>query len=126
MTTLQIEEIKATKKELKAMLRRTRYKVYCNLRRVSRDGMNRVISFHLAGEDGIIDITWHINKCLVDSKGKAWYSIDKTDYGLRVGGCGMDMGFSVVYNLSKFLYGSKREEGQQDSTGPYKLDHVWI
>ena len=31
--------------------------------------------------------------------------IDKNgDYGVKIGGCGMDMGFHLIYNLSSELY----------------------
>ena len=38
------------------------------------------------------------------------YSLDKRNgyNGVRIGGCGMDMGFSLVYSVSSALYGGKR------------------
>ena len=41
---------------------------------------------------------------------------------LIVGGCGMDMGFHVVYSLARSLYPEK--PGQRD--GGYSLKHEWL
>jgi len=38
---------------------------------------------------------------------------------LRVGGCGMDMGFHIVYSLSLALYGSANDGG-------YTLSQEWL
>ncbi len=70
--------------------------VNCILRSVSRSGMSRVISFY-KGDSVMLD--YNISAV-------CGYSMAKGD-GLSVGGCGMDMGFSVVYNLSATLYGAE-------------------
>ncbi len=70
--------------------------VNCILRSVSRSGMSRVISFY-KGDSRMLDYSIHAI---------LGYSMAKRD-GLSVGGCGMDMGFSVVYNLSATLYGAE-------------------
>src|SRR3990167_5500047 len=31
-------------------------------------------------------------------------TLDRNRWGVRVGGCGMDMGFHLVYNLSRVLF----------------------
>lgn len=83
--------------------------VYCNLKHVSRSGMLRRIDFHSVSEDkSIIFLTGYIARLLS-------YSMDKNKDGLKVTGCGMDMGFSVVYDLSYALH----------SNG-YALKHSWI
>lgn len=66
--------------------------VFCILRNISQSGMSRVISF-LAPDHYRLD---HLisEACEYRHKGN----------GLRVDGCGMDMGFSVVYNLSATLF----------------------
>ena len=56
---------------------------------------------------------------------------DKTG-GLRVSGCGMDMGFHVVYNLGYALWPDGTPEphgtrnGAPDSDGGYALKHRWL
>lgn len=67
--------------------------VNCILRHKSRSGMSRSISL-FAGDQ---DITWQAARVLGES-------IDNKHDGIRMGGCGMDMGFALVYNLSCALY----------------------
>lgn len=75
--------------------------VYCVLRHVSRSGMRREISFLVGGCEGmqkgawIQDIDWLVCRALDMHLGKA---------GIKVDGCGMDMGFHVVYSLSRVIY----------------------
>lgn len=67
--------------------------VYCVLRHVSRSGMQREISFFT---EGMLNLDWRMSTVLDMRRGKR--------DGLVVGGCGMDMGFHVVYNLSRRLF----------------------
>jgi hypothetical protein len=62
------------------------------LRHVSRSGMSRSISPVVNGED----ISY-----LVVPLG---YRFDKKNGGVKIGGCGMDMGFHLVYNLSWAMF----------------------
>lgn len=71
-------------------------RIYTNLRKVSRSGMSRTISVHIKTADGIRDISSLVARA-------AGYRMDGWD-GLKVGGCGMDMGFHVVYSLSSVLF----------------------
>ena len=73
------------------------------LRHVSRSGMMRRISVIAVdkenGRHAISDYTWNVARIL-------GCSIDRDSYdgGMRVNGCGMDMGFHAVYSLSRALY----------------------
>lgn len=67
------------------------------LRHVSRSGMSRSISVVTQDSDGIQDVSYLVARALGDK-------IDRDRGGVKVGGCGMDMGFSLVYNLSATLY----------------------
>ena len=78
--------------------------VYTTLEHVSRSGMQRVIRVFVFHDNQPYNLTYKVAK-LLDYK-----EDPKHDYGLKVGGCGMDMGFSVVYNLSSALY---RESGYE-------------
>ena len=71
--------------------------LYTALNHVSTSGMFRLISVFAMVENEPINIDWYIEKL-------GQYKRDKKRDGLRVYGCGMDMGFSVVYNLSSILY----------------------
>ena len=87
-------------------------KIFCILRNVSRSGMSRDIDFYIFLPDGTRLYLSYIIAGLLD------YPFNDNK-GVKVGGCGMDMGFSVVYGLSCLLY-----EGQ-DRPG-YIIKHEWI
>lgn len=67
------------------------------LRHVSRSGMSRSISVVISGEDEPWDVSYLVARAL----GR---KIDQTNGGVKVSGCGMDMGFALVYELSYALY----------------------
>lgn len=75
--------------------------VYTILRHTSASGMTRHISVIFPkienGEIRMRDITYLVGKAL-------GYKIQDRNGALVVGGCGMDMGFHVVYSLSHILY----------------------
>ncbi len=75
-------------------------KVYTTVTHVARSGMSRSIRVLLMRKDGPRELT-----------GLAARALDyrQADHGggLKVGGCGMDMGFHVVHSLSYALHGTK-------------------
>ena len=68
--------------------------VHTILRHVSRSGMMRHISVIGPNNE---DITWQVARALGEK-------INPKTGGIKVGGCGMDMGFHLVYSLSYRLY----------------------
>lgn len=71
--------------------------------------MRRVIRFYkLTGHD-----TWTLAGNISDALG---YGYDDKHEGCIVNGCGMDMGFAVVYSLSAKLY----------SGDGYQLHSSWL
>lgn len=63
----------------------------------SRSGMSRSIGV-LAVEDGEVrDVSWAVARVLD-------WRFDRDRGGVKVSGCGMDMGFHLVYALSRTLY----------------------
>ena len=56
----------------------------------------------------------------------------KHDGGLACGGCGMDLGFHLVYSLGESLWpkGTRTphgfRNGEPDTAGGYALRHEWI
>ena len=72
--------------------------VYCILRHVSRSGMSRVISLYAKTPDGMQWLDPFALKLGVGS------GMDNKREGLKVGGCGMDMGFALVYELAHALF----------------------
>lgn len=83
-------------------------KVYTILRHVSSSGMSRDISLIVITKDcQLRDISWLAAKAMGRQLSKK--------EGIKIGGCGMDMGFALVYDLADVLYG-----------GGYTLDHSWL
>jgi hypothetical protein len=92
---------------------------YTILRHVSRSGMFRVIDIvAVDGKDGVQSLSWLAAKAGV---GK----LDRDRQGLRVSGCGMDMGFHVVYNLAGTLYGHVDREPDDLSTRDKRRLRAW-
>lgn len=99
--------------------------VYCILRNVSRSGMSRQIDFLINTDDCK---PWNISHWIADA-----LEYPQADGGaLKVSGCGMDMGFQVVYNLGRALWPNGtpkphgRRNGEPDSDGGYALKHAWL
>lgn len=143
-------------KALKKLLKPGSY-VYTTLAHVSSSGMSRVIGCYVVapryeseypelplaeqtykGErdfsarpkkkflrNEIVPIHWHIANILS-------YKLSDTYTGLKVTGCGMDMGFHVVYALGANLWPKGtpkphgKRNGEADSEGGYALKHSWL
>lgn len=92
--------------------------VYCILRSVSKSGMSRRIDFYVIKENRPIWIT----RSMAILSGR---NAQDSGKGMRVDGCGMDMGFASVYNLASTLwsYGDGNPEGRD---GGYFLKSEWI
>ena len=86
--------------------------IYTVLRHVSASGMSRRIDLYTIRDNRPVFLTGYVGAILGMSRRR-----DKD--GLTVSGCGMDMGFHVVYNLSAALFG-------HDDRGGYKLNHEWL
>lgn len=80
--------------------------VYTILDHVSASGMSRAIRVViLACEDGVardLHPNWAVGKAL---QLRHWKRNGREQDALVMGGCGMDMGFALVYELSHTLYG---------------------
>lgn len=76
--------------------------VYTILRHVSSSGMTRYIDIiHISiTDEGKAGITWLGYNA---AAALGWKYTDDY-YGIKVGGCGMDMGFHLVYTLSSVLF----------------------
>jgi hypothetical protein len=122
--------VKATKpsaeyiERLKAWIEANNYTVYTVLRHVSKSGMMREISVVIpivTGGDFTEDISpKHIQQFVHPSYTVAGllnrsYSEKNGHNSVVCHGCGMDMGFDLVYNLSSVLYGDG-----------YKIRQEWI
>lgn len=87
--------------------------IYTILRSKSASGMSREISLKVVKGGEIYDLTYSAG-ILLDMR------LTRSSHNaLRVNGCGMDMGFSVVYNLASVLFSGEERAG-------YKIRHQWI
>lgn len=115
-------------------------KVFTILRSVSRSGMSRNIDLYLLEKDEKVYLTYSVAALLEYPRAK--------DGSLKVGGCGMDMGYHIVHSLARVLYGdnfycigencpsndhvngefdrSKKNIGRKHSDGGYSLKHEWL
>lgn len=96
MTKLQQSERAEACAELRETLK-PGTTVYTILRNVSRSGMSRDIDVYVMEGNEPRRITFTVAKA-------AGMTYNKKSEAIRVGGCGMDMGHHVVYNLSRSLY----------------------
>jgi len=115
--------------------------VWSTVRHVSRSGMSRTIDFYkLTVHDGEPDRVW-LSRLISTACG---YPFDKSREAVKVSGCGMDMGFAVVYDLAYVLYpdgfdcvGEKcpsndHSNGDRDysphrhTSGGYSLHQRWL
>ena len=98
--------------------------VYTILRHVSRSGMQREIGIVII-KDGV-DI--HPNYAVSKALGMRQGNRD----GIIVGGCGMDMGFHLIYCLGRAMWPNGTPEphgkrnGELDSDGGYALKQRWL
>lgn len=103
-----------TTKEMKQQARESLKKwlkpgntVYTILRHVSQSGMMRHISLYVFKNNKPVYLDYNVSQLLECPMGKR--------EGLKRDGCGMDIGFDLVYSLSYALFGNG-----------YKLHHRWL
>lgn len=83
--------------------------IYCIIGSVAKSGMSRRIKLFIVEEEKIIRISHLASKVL---------ELNLNDNGIRIDGCGMDMGFAMVedlqWKLNKILGTA------------FNLKHVWL
>lgn len=103
--------------------------VYTTVKHVSKSGMSRDIAVFIAYKGAIKDISWHVANALGYKR--------SDNGGVKIGGCGMDMGFALVYNighklfpkgfkLAKGQYGRNGDKSGFDTDGGYALKQTWL
>jgi hypothetical protein len=99
---------------LSILNKQNRPTLYTNLKSVSSSGMSRDMKVLAVVEGEIVDVTYYVGKLDIGTiKERNGQRV------IRVGGCGMDMGFHVVYTVSAILYG-------YEERGAYTIRHEWI
>lgn len=115
-------EKKMTKKDIKAQevenaknfileVLGSNRKVYTDLLHVSSSGMTREIKVIVIKDERPVNISWAVAKVLD-------WKLGNRD-GVKVSGCGMDMGFHLVYSLSSSLFRGQERAG-------YILNQNWL
>lgn len=95
------------------------------LRHKSASGMSRSISCFVARDSELIKLDYWIAEAGIAK-------FEQKHGGLKMGGCGMDMGFALVYNMGRMLWPSGTEaphgsrNGKPDTDGGYALKQEWI
>jgi hypothetical protein len=104
--------------------------IYTEVVKVSPSGMSRHIKVFIAKDNRIINITYYVANII-------GYKINRNTGGMLVGGCGMDMGFHVVYSLGREMhpngfkladgqYGRNGDKSGYDTDGGYYFNQQWI
>lgn len=99
--------------------------IYTVLRHVTRSGMSRSIDCYVM-RDGVP--VW-LSRRVAIATGLSW---DSKREAVKVSGCGMDMGYHVVYGLGATLWPHGTPEshgmrnGEPDTDGGYALKHRWM
>lgn len=97
--------------------------VYIKVNHVSSSGMTRYMDFYFISENQLQKINHSMSVVLM------W---THTDNGLKVKGCGMDMGLHSVYTLGRHLWpnGTPKPHGSRngvpDSDGGYALQYSYL
>ena len=111
-------------------IRKTRPTIYTTLEHVSNSGMFRIMGVHAIKNNKPLCLNSLVEKL-------TGYKRDRHKEGLRVSGCGMNMGFAVVYSFSSaaFPTGFKYRKNEHhrngdpsttDKDGGYALRQVWF
>lgn len=96
--------------------------IYTFLRHVSKSGMSRDITLKIVDGDGTLrDITYTAALAIGEKP--------RDNYGrrvIRVGGCGFDAGFHLVYSLSWALYSTGDLAADNEARAGYAISHEWV
>ncbi len=93
--------------------------VYTMLGHVSASGMSRnIIPFVIRGGEPV-----NIGGMVSNIQGRKW----NNDGSVTIKGCGMDMGFALVYELSQAIFPDGFDDGAEHKpNGGYALKHRWL
>ena len=97
ITKKQIQEQKRSEdiETLKNMLEKSNKKVYQTVLHVSQSGMSRIIKNNIIVDDNLVNIDYLVSSICNDPIKKG---------GIFMKECGMDMTFTIRYNLGMAIY----------------------
>ena len=110
------------RKELRKILK-PKNTVYTVLRSVSKSGMSREISAFVIQKGELRNIDCLVSDAIGHTVGQ---------HGIKMYGCGMDMGFALVHSLGSALWpkGTAKphgtRNGEPDRGGGYALKQQWV
>ncbi|AYD82169.1 hypothetical protein KNU13_gp83 [Gordonia phage Turuncu] len=88
------------------------------VKHVTASGMGRTIQPVTVYNGAVFDLTGYVARVV------GW-KVDTDRGGVYVQGCGMDMGFHLVYTLARTIYGHLTPEQIRDTRPGDKLPHPW-
>lgn len=108
--------------------------IYTHLETVSRSGMSRRISVFIVAKSRYSKpkgkpYIQGISQLVAQAIGNTY---DRNYQAVKIDGCGMDMGFAIVYNLGLAMWpkGTSKphgtRNGEPDSDGGYALKQEWL
>lgn len=80
--------------------------LYTTVTHVARSGMSRSIKVFVMENNVPMDRSWAASRLLGDA-------LDEKNGGVKMGGCGMDMGFHLVYSLGRVLFPTFKCTGKE-------------
>lgn len=118
-TKKQLQERAEAREKLRAIVDPSK-KIYTMLRHVSASGMSRDISLFVVEGDTLRNIT-HLAAQALGERVRDIHG----QWAIRVGGCGMDMGFHLVWNISWVLYSTGDLAADNANRVGYVLRQEW-
>src|SRR4051812_31110989 len=111
-TKTELSDREQAIKSLKELGLKPGMKVYTIVKHVSSSGMTRHIQPFIVKGGEIVSIGWYVAR----ATGR---TLVKGSHAIKVHGCGMDMGFELVYTLGRAMYprGFKLAKGQHGRNG---------
>jgi hypothetical protein len=117
MTTLKERDAQASITRLKELLV-PGDTVYTVVTHVSRSGMLRHIKPLINHKGEMVNVSWDVSRALD-------WPMNKDHDAVEVDGCGMDMGFHLVYSLSYALFRDLNQIDSRQQSG-YLLNQRWL
>lgn len=128
ITKKQAEDIEYAKQRINELLK-PGDTIYTILRHCSKSGMTRHIDMYVVKDGENVYLSGYAATVMRDRIAK--------NGGIVVSGCGMDMGFSLVYNLGRYMYpkgfklaknqyGRNGDKSKHETDGGYAFKHSWL
>lgn len=113
-------------KELTKIINKGKRKIYQIVTQVSQSGMSRHIRSFVIIQNEPLDIDWYISRVLSH--------VSRDEKGIKISGCGMDMGFEIVYALGRVCYPKgdgktitgRNGDTEPETDGGYLFKQIWL